>query len=287
MPTKSFKVNIYEVGRVPADDGPETEFDQAVRAVCGLELGERERNIGGKFRRIESWDAVGEVLLVNFVSLEYAGPGRALRGQPVQAIALRNNESFAPETAMLYDPDSRLAFLESLRGGVTPGIVARYFQHFTPERADYFLTPRADHDAAARARRHQTIRNVEMRVSLGRITERDRAAGLGVIEGLGEGYGASVIDIIIKSERRRGRSLPTDRIRRLFAGLLNDNNEVSPAVEKFRVSGKEADDDPMELIDLIQHREHREFELEIDAVARRVPHRTRWDALLAARRNFV
>ncbi len=287
MPTKSFKVNIYQVGRGPVEDGPETEFPQAIAAVCELDLGERERQMGGKFRRIESHEERDGIFLLNFVSLEYAGPGRALRGQPVQAIPMQNNESFAPETAMLYDPESRLAFLESLRGGLSPGIVAKYFREFTPERADYFLTPRADHTAAARARRHQTVRNLEMRVSLGRVTERDRAAGLGVLQGLGEDYGASFIDIIIKSERRRGRSLPTGPIRRLFSGLLNDNDEVSPSVEKLRVSGKEYDDDPVELIDLIQHRERREFELEIDVGTRRVPHRTRWDALLAARRNFL
>lgn len=51
--------------------------------------------------------------------------------------------------------------------------------------------------------------------------------------------------------------------------------------------GREHDDDQIEAIDLLQHREKRETMLQVDDQTRKVPHGERWDALLKMRQEFI
>lgn len=286
MPSKTLKINVYDIQLEHTGDEPETEFEDAIKNTCDLGLAERERFVGGKRRRINEYDERDGILFVNFVTFEYSGPGRVRRGQPTQAIALQADESFAPETAMLYDPESRLAFVESALGAMGPSSISDYLKEFANAGTGYSLIPRADNNAAVRARRHRIIRSLKMRVALGPVTAEDRAAGIGAIKGLGADFDAGIIDLEMKSERTRGRSLSVRPILE-FISRLTGGDRLIPAVQQLQVTGKENDDDPLEVIDLIQHRERRQISLQIDATTRRIPCETRWDALARTRRGFI
>ena len=286
VPEKLFRVNIYDVELLHTGDEQPTEFQEAIQSCSGEPLADREKNISGKYRRLDSHDQRNGVFLLNFVTFEYAGPGRVRRTQPTRPIPMAADESFAPETAMLYHPVSNLAFVESSQGSMGPGAITGYFEEFANRGSTYALHPRTDQNAAVRARRYQTIRNLEMRISVGPATDQDRAAGIGPLRGFGANYGAEYIDVELKPQRARGRTLTLGRVQE-FIALFTGGNRNMPQIVQLRVTGREQDDDPLEVIDLIQHREKRQIMLQIDGNTRKVPHSTRWDALVNAHRVFT
>lgn len=279
MPSKVFKMNIFDVELNHANyHHSPTTFREAIERAGLGSLTDREKVISGKRRRLDAHQLEDDRFLLNFVTFEYSGTGRVREGQPTQTIPIERDESFSPETAMLYDPATNLALVESSATGMGPGTIVRYFETFVASGTTYTLRPRADNDAAARARRHQVIRNLSMRIALGPITDLDRDAGIDPLKGFAADYGAAYIDIELKTERPRDRSLVPERIQELVAGLLGGSGDI-PNVPRLQVTGREHDDEPLEVIDLIQHRERRQRVLEIDPTTRKVPHQSRWDAL--------
>ena len=186
---------------------------------------------------------------------------------------------------MLYDADTNLAFVEATRGGMGPGAISKYFEEFVDQVTIYLLVPRLDDLASARARRCQQFRKVEMRVALGPVNRLDRAMGVGVLEAFGDEYGARTVDVVMKVGRARSSRLSMNPVRRLLTDALRAHDEER--VEVLKVYGKENEDDPLELIDLLQHREKRVRELPIDRDSREVAHEIRWRALLDIRREFL
>ena len=284
MPDKSFKVSIYEV-KLPDDTGQaQFPFRNAIEGACAQPLEERYLFVNGKGRRLENHDRHEDCYLLNFVSLEFTGPGRSRPRTEAVPINLDPDESFAHETAMLYDPESSLALIESTQSGMGPGAMAEYFEEFA-NQTEYLLIPQLDNEAGARARSYQTIRSVIMRVNIGPVTEADRAAGIGVIKSLGEEYDAGFMDIEIRALRERKRTLSLQNVWRSINSILGSNDPNN--VTQLKVNGREHDDDPLEVIDLIQHREKRERTLRVDDTTRKVPHEDRWNSLVDIRREFL
>lgn len=284
MPETSFKINVYDV-EYPKDDGDAPLFSDTLDTIVSSPLPERFREVGNKGHRLEHHQMSDGCYLLNFVTLAFAGPGRSTPLKAAQPIALQEDESFANETAALYDPETDLVLLESSRNGMGQGAFARYISLFSDPKTQYALTPRLDDDAAARARRHQIMRSFTMRLSMGPVTELDRESGLSTAKAMGEDYGAGTIEVTFKAERERDRSLIRDTVWQGLTRILG--NRESSGVTMLKVSGRENEDDPIELIDLIQHREKRQFILEIDGASRKTPHARRWETLLSARREFL
>ena len=218
---------------------------------------------------------------MNVVTLDYAGPSRTRRGRPIQPFNMRSDESFVSETALLYDPNRDLAIVEATQTGIGYSSLAAYFEKFAASRNPtvYEFVPRLDADAAARARRHQTIRNLRLRVALGQVTEADRAAGLGGVSALGAGYGAGYIDIEIKSQRPRKQTLDIGAVWDFLNPLIGNNTSMPSSIERLQLTGREDDNSRQEVIDLILHRERRETSLPIDSQTRKTLFSDRRDAL--------
>lgn len=285
MPEKSFKANIYDVEFRNPDIPGQTPFETAIEEALGRPLIERYVDLSPKGRRLENDDKRDGCYLLNFVTLKFEGPGRSTPETPAVPIDLDSNESFAHETAMLYDPETRLAFLESTSVGMREGATADYFGKFASSDTEYMLTPRLDDDAAAKARGFQTIRSIIMRVAMGPVTEADREAGIGVIKGFGEGYNAGYMNIEVKAQRERGRTLSRSNIWRTIEPLMGSENRST--VTQLKVEGRTHDDAPLEIIDLIQHQEKRERMLSVDDTLRKVLHEDRWNALLEIHKEFL
>ena len=286
MPEKSFKANIYDVE--VDDEGPDRRlpFADAIQRAGAETLENRVRNVSGKDRRLDNIDKVDGCFRLNFTTFEFSGPGRVRRPDPAMAIGLHRDESFSNETAALYDRDNNLVFLEAMRGGMSSGAIARYFREFGGEGAEYILVPRLDDDAAARARKQQVVRKVIMRVALGPAASADRRLGVGAIEAFGEEFGARSIDLEIKAGPERSHTLILERVRN-FLGAFAERADDDVRIERLRLAGKEHDDDPLEIIDLLQHRECRERVLQVDEDQRKIVHTERWSALSSIRQEFL
>lgn len=292
MPEKSFKVNIYnvEITGNNIDEPGNHSFHQAIDNAIAQPLDRRYTEVSGKGRRLENHRKEEDYYLLNFVTSQFDGPGRTEPETPAIPIDLDPEEFFAHETAMLYAPKANLAFVESILSGMGPGAIAHYFSEFANNNENYSLTPQLDQEAETRARRQQTIRSLTMRVSLGPVTDMDQRAGIGVIKSFGERYDAGTIDIEIKAQRERGRTLSLERIWRTIDGILRSASPEQSIdvnnVTQLKLKGREHDDDPMEVIDLLQHREKRETQLQVDPQTRKVPHTDRWEALVKIYREF-
>ena len=294
MPEKSFKANIYHVGFRNPDIPPGIPFETAIEEARERPLGERYVPLLPKGRRLEHDDKRDGCYLLNFVTFEFAGPGRSTPEEYAVHIDLDSNESFAHETAMLYDPETRLAFLESTLGGMGSGAIADYFGNFADRDTEYVLTPRLDDQAAARARTFQTIRTVIMSTSMGPATEVDRETGVGVIKSLGDEFDGGHINLEIKAHRKREHTLSKDLIRRIIDFVTGPgpspsfiDSEDRSTLTRLKIEGRVHDDEPLELIDLFQHKEKRERILLVDDTLRKVLHEDRWKALLEIRQEFL
>ncbi len=282
---ETFRANIYEVDEND-EDGTPISFLDAIRRVCNLPREQRLVSVSGRERRLEHCDEKGGCSLLNFVTLRYAGPRRVHPPRAATRIELADDEFFGHETAMLFDPEERLAFLGTTRPGMGAGAVAQYFRELLTDRRTHFLfTPRLDAEASARWRTKQYIGSVVMRASLGSITSDDHDQGLSAIAALGQEFGAGTIEIEVKAERRAGHSLTLERIRSFIKAAKRAADDGS--IDKLRLKGRVHEDDPPELIDLIQHREQRERQLEVDGRERNIPHEVRWKALKSIHRDFV
>ena len=197
------------------------QFDNAIAQP----LDRRYTEVSGKGRRLENHQKEEDYYLLNFVTSQFDGPGRTEPETAAIPIDLAPEEFFAHETAMLYAPKANLAFVESILSGMGPGAVAHYFSEFANNNENYSLTPKMDQEAETRARRQQTIRSLTMRVSLGPVTDVDRLAGIGVIKSFGEKYDAGTIDIEIKAQRERGRTLSFGSVWSTLNNILRDTDE--------------------------------------------------------------
>ena len=293
MPDKSFKVSIFDVSLLWErpnqlglwDHVSQTPFGTALEIACAQSLEERYLNVNEKGRRLEDHDRREDCYLLNFVTFEFTGPSRSAPETQAVPIDLAPNESFAHETAMLHDPEANLAFVESTLSGMGPGAIARYFRNFANRGTKYLLIPRLDDEAGAKARRHQTIRSLTMRVAIGPVTDADHEAGIGAIKSFGKDYDAGYMNIEIKAAHERRHTLSLKNVWRTANSILgsNDMNNVT----QLKVNGREHDDDPLEVIDLIQHREKRERTLRVDNTSRKIPHEDRWNALIDIRQEFL
>ena len=198
MKAKPFKANIFDVDVGGDEAGGQLPFAKAIERVRALPLGDRVKNVKLKDRRLEHHDQHQGCFLLNFTTFDFPGPGRVSQPTPAVPIGLREDEFFANETAMLYDPDEELAFVEAMRGGMGAGAIADYFEWFAGRATAYRLIPRLDPEAAARARRQRQFRKVVMRVALGPVSAVDRDGDVGAIEALGEAFGARFVDVELK-----------------------------------------------------------------------------------------
>ena len=294
MPTKQFKVTMYAVNAARLEgSGEPTEFQEAVTIACNTAmLKEREKVIFDKRHRLNDNRREGDVFFLNFVSFSYAGQGRVRQGLPQEPIEMRDDESFDPETAVLYDARNAFALVESATyyGGLGPGGIARYFERFIQPGTHYTLLPLSDPDASARARRKQQIGTLTMRVQLSQVTALDQQAGISPVKGFGNYLEGETIDIVVSAGRGKGKSLAIGAVQELLTALLGDggdNGTAMPELKQLKVSGRENEDESAEWIDLIQHRESRVQELEIDPQTRKVRREARWDALRSMHLKYL
>ena len=278
MVTKTLKVDVFDV-----EEAGE-EFPIAIRRATRADDGARLREANRKVRRLEHYRNTKNYTLLNFATFNYPGPGRVAADSPVAPIGLAGGEHFSQETAMLFDNEAGLVFLEAGRGGMGPGAVASYFEGFIREGA-YALVPRLDPEAAAKARRMHQFRKIRMRVSVGLFAPEDRQHGVGMLETFAESLEGKFIDVVVSVGPERKRTMIPQAIQNLVNEALGAHDEGR--VSKLLLQGRDHEDESPEWIDLIQHRERRTRELLVDPARRWVVHEARWDALVQIREDYL
>lgn len=285
MPDKEFKAGVHDVmveGQ-PMTLQSQDRFKAAIQAVAQLGTDARWLPWTDKPRRMESHRLHRSLHLMNFVTAEFAGPGRTGQSVPVSPIGLGEGEYFAHETAALYDPAQGILLLESGIGGMGPGAIKTYFRQFDPT-CIITLPRRIDSDAATKARRFQVIRRLHLQVSMGPVSEVERRLGTEVLQSLGEGYHAQLIDVVLRCGRTRDATLSSGRIRATIDAVIQNSSDQN--YESCKVYGKEDEDEPLELIDLIAQPLKSTRNLSVDSDTRKIVHEDKWDALINMHTEF-
>ena len=288
MAEKPFTVNIYQVD-IQNDDEQQlrfvdNSFDAAITAACASSFNDKNKDVDGKMCRLENDDRQEDYSQLNFATAAFDGPGHFSQTTRVAPFGLQQDESFAHETAMLYDPEQNLIFLESSQRGMTRVTIARYFMKFALPKTEYELIPILDDEAASKARRYRTVRSLTIGVALPAFTKTDHEEGASAIQALGDRFGASFIEMTIKAEPNK-KTLLVDKLWETTDFLLGQSD--SDSISNLTIDGREYDEDSFAVIDLIQHREKRTRMLQVDSVERKVPYNDRWQALVQIRREFL
>ena len=277
MPDKIFRAYYYRIDEEHvALQHPVMSFANAIRVAMESAIADREKDISGKTRRLETWDDRGQRLLLDFITFQFAGPGRVRSQAPVRTIRMAANESFAPETAIIYDNETRTALIESAREGLWANQLTGYFQYFAPGNR-FTARPLLDAGAGARARRFGLFRKLELEAALGAPTQFDRELGMGVMQTFGEEFEGSIIKVEISVDARRDSSLTARSVQRIVDLLGAGRGRGS--LRKATVTGKIDIEGRSQMIDLLQHREQNDRVLPIDNATRKIPHNVRWAAL--------
>ena len=287
MPDKIFRAGIFSlsVKRIvnkELQDRSSALFGRAIRRARALAIPERE--INKKNRYLEAHGRRGTCIVLDFTTRNYSGPGRGNKGHPAIPMGLSSGEQYAHHTAVLYDPKEALVLIELGRPGMNAGNVAHFFQEFSPKDIQFILNPVMDSQAQARAMLHKEFRSVTLQVAVsGPSTPADRQAGLALASTFARELGGGVMNIEIKASRQK--SLTREHVQALITKVVSPKTR-SPIIG-MKTKGREHDDDPLELIDLLQSREIRSKMLSINETERTVPRDTRWDALEEIRDEFV
>lgn len=244
--------------------------------------------VGGVDCRLEHYEEKLGLCFLNFAVLQYLGPGRAALNQPITSFNLNPHDRFAYQTAMLYDSHQQLAFIQSSRPGMTASAIGHYLTSYVWSTGIYFqFNPILDRNARNRALRNNVIRTLEMRVAIRDFTQKDRDLGmsLGEVLSWSDGYGARHMDIKMSIGRGKG-SLAVANVRELVDTALG-RLEPGYELEKLRLTCRSIMDERTEVIDLLQHREHRDLQLQVDPRDRTIPYKNRWHALEKIRLDFL
>ena len=129
-----------------------------------------------------------------------------------------------------------------------------------------------------------------MRIQLSQPTALDQQAGTSAVKAFGNNLAGETIDIVVSAGRGKGKSLAIVAVQQLLTALVRDggdNGTAIPELKQLKVTGRENEDEPPELIDLIQHRESRVQELDIDPRTRKVTREARWHALRSMHLQYL
>ena len=287
---EKFRAHIYGIEQrsIVSNGVPSTTLRNTMTRAWKEPPQDRVFTVGGVDCRLEHYEEKPGLCFLNFVVFQYSGPGRAALNQPITSFSLNPNDRFAYQTAMLYDYQQQLAFIQATRPGMTASAIGKYLTSYVWRAGIYFqFNPAVDQNARIRALQHHMIRTLEMRVAIRDFTRQDRDLGvsLGEVMSWSEGYGARHMDIKMSVGRGKG-SLTVARVRGLVQTALK-TLEPGHELEKLKLTCRSSMDERTEVIDLLQHREHRDLELQVDPRDRTIPYKDRWHALEKIRTDFL
>ena len=290
-----FKINIFELEAIYRNEYTEGEiaadaFMNAIQVAQRLDdLNNRVKRVHGTPRRLENPVRTdGNALLLHFTTGHYSGPGHANQHTPVASFQMDPDDFFAHDTAMLFDCRNYLAFVESRRPGMSGGAIAYYFSRFANRGWRFYLTPRLDPTARRKALKKSLINNLHIRWIVG-PTSREEVEEYGneisILNELGERFGCSMIDTTLKVHHGSGQRLNITHARRFLNRALRA--AANDRVTSLRLSGRDDGDLRAEILDLLQHREQRERQLEVDPISRKIDLEVRWQNLMEIWQQYL
>lgn len=263
---KPLRVNLFKLS-----EGKESDpLSDLLKLIDALDLEQRTRKVGYQDYRLETIEAphgAHSYWLLDFCKLRYDdGPGRASRAAPTKSFDLAEDEGFAEETAVLYDPDSGFLVIQYNHHGPRSGVIATYLSAYDHENVnDYEFLLQLNPDAQARLDDKKIFSKLQIKVAPSLLSKAFKKANVAVVttlEKTQELYKSDYVAITVGLEARSNASLTLHRWLKAFKEMATDERN---AVDTLIISGRDelgAALDPVDLINEKLEFEYRDIELD-------------------------
>ena len=252
------KIYAYSVEWNDSDNA-HTDLNHVAQFLVGLSF--EERYLDGI--RIEDFREVNGLFFFDFSLLRSSIlPGKAKRNTPTVSLGIDDDDSVSEETACLYHPPSRTLVVQYNLHGPKKKSVEQYLNGFVRQAAKernapnwrqssfFDVVPYITNDTAAKFRRLQIFRNLELKVIMPPVGPEDRQAGSSLDDVLGWGVNGGAKNAVLRlsAGRERNASLSERFVRRLVRRFNRGDVEF----EKLSVKGKQTPDSASEVLDFVE-----------------------------------
>lgn len=227
---------------------------EVLKKVSRLPLGKRLRTVGLLDMRLEDIQepsTESAAWRLDFCKLRNQGPGKAGPGLATQSFDLQTGERFSEETAMVFDAVTGYATVQYNHYGPRAPAIADYLSMFLPQGLSYELLIQLDPTAQARLQRKKKFTRIAFRVAPARLSAAWRENNISMykaIEAQRQTYGGDWVAVEVSLERRSSATLNLiDKVKGVL-GLANEGDDV---VTELVVTGRDADDDRVDVVNLL------------------------------------
>jgi len=256
---RKMKIDYYQV-ELPKDETK--TFETLIKSVADS-ADDRTRN--EKYNhvpfRLQEAHESGSLWIGNMVKIRMDGipPKTKLTGEQ-EDIDLDDDEGLGEETAFLYDPKTKILVTQRNRFAVSTSAFARYW--VLRCGIDVLsLNPVLRSDAMKRMEQMRVHRKLEVSVAgLNNMQIfQNQGKGVGALVDLSTEFKAPIVSIAVSMGHNKGtlakvKDYADKLMKAVNTSTSSRNQKKSGAVTKILVSGKEGDDEPTEVVDLLEDR---------------------------------
>lgn len=267
-------------------DEESATVDQVLEAVRADDLQRRLRTISGLTMRIEEVEYNNDegCYLLDFILRREDGPGRSRLNQRAEDFGLNPSDRFGEHTAALFHPQSNVLLMEYNHRGVKIGRVQEYLSDYRGVAADSFdIAFAVDPQFRASLEAHERVpRSLIVALTPTELTRQDRGAGHSVAtaRNIHQRTNSNHVLLEITAQGTHGERLNNIVLEELRA-LWRLATLRPRAIKKLHYKGKTHPDKADDTLNLLEQRLEKTSASLPTTEGRRIPYRSRFDALLA------
>lgn len=250
----NFSANFFRVA-LPA--GTATTFEEIFQRVDALPVSdERNVEIYRQPVRLQSGVIAGNSYCGDMIRIRMDDvPVKASISGPVELVEFDEDEGLGEETAFLYQPQFSVLILQRNRHGISPAMLARYFERKGGLDGPLLFEPIMQLQAYQRMMRKEVVRKLQLELASAQNPNLFREMGYGIsgmVDLLSE-TNAPYARLTISMGRERG-SMYVAPIRRIIQQAFDLHSTNQNQVLKIEMTASDNEGEPCEVIDLLKDR---------------------------------
>lgn len=268
-----------------SEDHESEPLANVLTSLMEEEQSKKNRSLGSDYMRIGDIETqtIGKevVFVMDFIRLRMThGPAKGGLESPIEGFDLEEDQGFCEETAAMYVPSFKLWIVQYNFAGIKSNRMVEYLSDFYHDRRTmYRFTPIIRQDIVKKLDDKAIVTKMELKLYPSLITDEDRKKDVSLKKALeaAEEMSAGYVTITLGSER--SHELNSISAKNIASWVLNKITQTDGAVDRAKITGKNSETDPSEILDLMNHRLYDEADL-TPGIDRRFTRDDRWNALI-------
>lgn len=281
------KIHAFKVKK---EDGSAELVDVLKQIGAEAKLEKRIRIVNRAELRIDSIELRDGVWFMDFVKFRQTqGPGRGKKKAKTEGFEFKRGESFAEETAALFDPASGYILVQYNHSGVRAGSISQYLSDYDGAATNiYNLDIKYDPETERKLQQKAIKKSLSFRIDVTQMTAQDLKDGVPLEQAiaLGRDCSAGQISVELAAGGTRDNGLK-GKIAATLQALQKIAGNNPSAIQSVKVGGKASADDAIEVLDLLTQRLSVEFSDIKPGIDLRLPLEDRWKGLTRARNGWI